>query len=540
MFSQLNRMWNGPRVMLEVDLNTILLTTTISFLVAVLALWVVSRTIRNTGTSTYNLMIESDAQTAFLFDNDTLVDATQSAHDLLAPKAGNETDWQRFIAAFSGRYSSLADDLGVLGDAGTLTILPDDLSDTTRIEAEWWSGLARLIVTQPSEADEPKIDGPSLAALEVELETLRHTAKLAPYLVWQETRDKQVNWANAAYLSLAKSTLPDSQSNSWPPPRLFNHASVAQHGATPQTVRVPLENTSTNETHWFDLTCKKVNESTLCFATSADAIVKAEISLNGFVQTLTKTFAHLSIGLAVFDKDRQLALFNPALTDLTKLPFDFLSARPTLYTLLDRLRENQMMPEPKDYKSWRQQMTALEEAAADGTYEEIWTLPSGQTYRVIGRPHADGAVALLFEDISAEISLTRNFRQELEVGQAVLDGIKDAVVVFSTSGMITVSNASYTDLWGVDPSTAFGEMSITDATRLWQDTCDPTPLWDELQSFVSSQGERTEWFANATLDTGQGLACQISPLAGGATMVTFCVEESPVKRKVTGKNPTKA
>lgn len=526
--------------MLEVDLNTIILTTIISFLVAALALWVASRTISMGGKSTHSMMIESDAETAFLFDNDSLVDATQSARELLGPKTKDETDWQRFITAFSGKYSSLANDLSALGDAGTLTILPDDENDTSCINAEWWNGLARLVVADPENTDAPKIDGPSLAALEVELETLRHTAKLAPYLVWQENREKQVNWANAAYLSLVKSTFPDEQNNSWPPPRLFNHAAIAHHGTTPQTVRVSLENKSLNEVHWFDLTCKKVNESTLCFATSADSIVEAETSLNGFVQTLTKTFAHLSIGLAIFDKDRQLALFNPALTDLTKLPFGFLSGRPTLYSLLDRLRENQMMPEPKDYKSWRQQMTALEEAATDGTYEELWTLSSGQTYRVIGRPHADGAVALLFEDISAEISLTRNFRQELEVGQAVLDGLKDAVVVFSSTGMITVSNSAYTDLWGVDPSTAFGEMGIADAIRLWRDVCDPTPLWDEMRVFVGDQNERSEWVGRATLDTGQNLACQISPLAGGATMVTFCVEKPPVKRKTTRKKPAKA
>ena len=62
-----------------------------------------------------------------------------------------------------------------------------------------------------------------------------------------------------------------------------------------------------------------------------------------------------------------------------------------------------MMPEPKDYRSWRQQMSDLEAAAQNGTYEETWALPTGQTYRVTGRPHPDGAVALLFEDISAEV-----------------------------------------------------------------------------------------------------------------------------------------
>jgi len=49
-----------------------------------------------------------------------------------------------------------------------------------------------------------------------------------------------------------------------------------------------------------------------------------------FVQTLTKTFAQLSIGLAIFNRERQLVLFNPALIDLTALPADFLTGRPHL------------------------------------------------------------------------------------------------------------------------------------------------------------------------------------------------------------------
>lgn len=526
--------------MLEYDLNIILLTAVISCVVATLALWISAKTINNTGKSTYSLMIEDDAETAFLFDGDALVDATQTAREMLGLKSEGTTDWQQFLSAVKTRYSTLADDLSALGGAGSLTILPDNENDSTCINAEWWSGMARIVLSKTDESAEPVIDKLHLVALEAELEMLRKTAKLAPYLVWQETRNGEINWANAAYLALIKSIHPDKHNNSWPPARLFNHTAIAQHDANPQTIRVSVENKAENTMQWFDLSSKQINESTLCFATPANAIVRAETSLNGFVQTLTKTFAHLSVGLAIFDKKRELALFNPALTDLTKLPFDFLSARPTFYALLDRLRENQMMPEPKDYKTWRHQITALEEAAADGTYEETWELATGQTYRVIGRPHADGAVALLFEDISAEISLTRNFREELEVGQAVLDVLQDAVVVFSTSGLITLSNKAYADLWGVDPSTTFGEMSIADATNLWNNACDPTPLWDELRDFIGAQNSRLEWYGNATLDTGQKMACQFSPLAGGATMVTFCIEKPLKKAKTTRKIPATA
>jgi len=515
-----------------IEPNTLLLITAISLTAAIIAYWFLSQRLEEPRRATLATMLKDEAETAFLFDDTMLIDASPSARKQLPPKSGNETDWQRFVAAFTPRFSTLADDLQALGESGSLTILPDDPNDATRINAEWWDGYARLTISESNTAPaEHLIDPVNLSALEAELETLRNTAKLAPYLVWQESRDGQITWANAAYLDLATTLHPDS-SNSWPPPRLFIHLAEASTTPVPEMKRVSVSAGKPDKVIWFDLACKKINGSTLCFATPADAIVNAETSLKEFVQTLTKTFAHLSIGLAVFDKNRQLALFNPALTDLTRLPIDFLSARPTLFAFLDRLRENQMIPEPKDYKSWRQQMLALEEAAADGTYEETWTLPGGQTYRVNGRPHPDGAVALLFEDISAEISLTRNFREELEIGQAVLDALDDAVVVFSSTGVITISNIAYAKLWGVDPGTSFAEMGITDAIRNWQEICDPTPLWGHLCDFVDNPVDRRSWFGDATLDDGRELECQISPLAGGATMVKFHIQPAP---KMTAK-----
>jgi len=523
------------------DPTTLLLITVVSIIAAFFAYWLLSRGASAQNRATLATMLQGESETVFLFDDTTLIDATPSARKHLPEKTGDETDWQRFINAFSPRFPTLSNDLKALGRAGSLIILPDNPDDTIRINAEWWDGYAHLQISD-STPDKTPIDPINLSALETELETLRNTAKLAPYLVWQETRDGQINWANVAYLDLATILHPES-TNSWPPPRLFNRLAQVSPSAEPERKRVSVKNHSTSDVLWFDMTCRKINGFTLCFASPADAVVQAETSLNGFVQTLTKTFAHLSTGLAVFDKNRQLGLFNPALTDLTRLPIDFLSVRPTLFAFLDRLRENQMIPEPKDYKSWRQQMLALEEAAADGTYEETWTLPGGQTYRVNGRPHPDGAVALLFEDISAEISLTRNFREELEVGQAVLDALDDAVVVFSQTGMITISNAAYTKLWGVDPGTSFAEMSIRDATRSWQDICDPTPLWGHLRDFVGDPDDRRNWFGDATLDDGRQLECQISALAGGATMVKFHVKPAPKKpakkRNTPRKTPAK-
>jgi len=504
------------------DIYFILLIMTVSLCIAVFSIWFIAYYQETKREASYKLVLESDQETAFLFDDANLIDATESAYKLIGPKTHKTSDLERLITAFSSRFSTLSNDLSALGSEGELTIIPDNPNDTARIKAQWWDGFSRLVfVDTNAESETPLVENTNITALESELDTLRNTVRLAPYLVWQETANGEINWANAAYLSLANLISSNSSNNSWPPARVFDISKNVIDDLDPKTFRTSVKPSGSEYPLWFELSCKQVNETILCFAIPADSAVKAETSQKEFIQTLTKTFAHISIGLAIFDKSRKLVLFNPALTDMTKLPIDFLSLQPTLFAMLDQLRENKRMPEPKDYKSWRDKMAALEEAAKDGTYEEVWDLPGGLTYRVTGRPHPDGAVALMFEDISAEISLTRNFRYELEIGQSVLDTLDDAVVVFSSTGSIIMSNAAYSDLWGVDPSSTFGEIGITDAIKNWQEICDPTPLWNELQVFIGSSGHRKEWYGDAFLDDGRPLACRFSPLSGNTTLVQF-------------------
>ena len=282
--------------------------------------------------------------------------------------------------------------------------------------------------------------------------------------------------------------------------------------------------------HWFDVHSAELGDEALFTAVPADKIVTAESSRAEFVTTLTKTFAHLPIGLAIFDRKRQLTLFNPALTDLVGLPITFLVATPTLFSFLDQLREKRMMPEPRDYVSWRHQMSDLEAAAVNGTYEETWTLPTGQTYRVTGRPHPDGAVAFLFEDISAEISLTRRFRSELEMGQAALDCLDDAVVVFSPGGVLSISNTAYEALWGNDPSTTLSDTHLGDAITTWRTSCSETAVWKRLKEFVAANGDRKAWTATVPLLDGRSVVCNVSPMMRGATMVRFTEQYAPSRR----------
>jgi len=456
----------------------------------------------------------------FLFQDETLLDATKEARQLLdaIPRQGSQ--WFHLSKLLAPRFPDLSNRFAHLAEDGEVSLTSSD--ENTLLNAVWLDGIARITLTDIDPADpHPRMDGHTTSALESELKTLRENADTVPYLTWRENSQGDITWVNRAYLDITETRNPQAGPRPWPPEKLFSVSSIAPDTADEGPWRTPMLQPPDTPARWFDVRQFALGDETLFCATSADAIVQAEQSLSEFVTTLTKTFAHLPIGLAIFDRARQLALFNPALTDLTVLPAGFLCARPTLFAFLDRLRESRMMPEPKDYKSWRQRMTELEAMAVNGTYEETWALPTGQTFRVTGRPQPDGAVAFLFEDISAEISLTRRFKAELEMGQAALDCLDDAVAVFSPGGVLSISNTAYANLWGRDPMEALTDLSVGDAAHSWASKCSPSPIWNKIIDFTMSPRERVAWVGGVTLKDGRAVRCKCVPIGRGGTMVFF-------------------
>jgi PAS domain-containing protein len=468
-----------------------------------------------------SILTQTDERTVFLFDDDALAGATPAAHHLLAAAPAGPSDWTRLLGLLGPRFPGLSAALEGLPETGTLDRTAEQ--GNLHLRAEMRGTLVRLTLIDP---DAPEaavgIDAQSLDAMERELSALRAIAEQTPFLIWRQAPDGQITWVNRTYLETAERLNGPGAAGVWPPPALFETARVTGAPRT-GTRRLSLPHAGTGRVDWYECHAAPLGPDTLFTAVDVNATVTAEEQLREFMQTLTKTFAHLTIGLAVFDRGRQLALFNPALTDLSGLPIDFLTGRPTLFGFLDKLRERHMIPEPKDYKSWRRRLVELEAAATDGSYAETWSLPHGQTYRVTGRPHPDGAVAFLFEDISSEISLTRRFRAELEIGQSALDTIEDAIVVFSSGGILIFSNGAYHDLWGEDPETSVSDIDILRAMRRWMERSAPTPVWGDLRDFVTRPQDRSDWSADVRLKDGRAMTCRVVPIASGATLVRFQV-----------------
>ncbi len=450
----------------------------------------------------------------FVFDEQRLISAPRDWRTYLAQQDGEGSDWAHLRVLLRSRFPDLPETPD-LGPDGTLRVL----------QAQATADGATLRMRQVGQRMRLTLREDQTAGLidrhlgQVKLNQLDHLNAVVESIaipVWSLDLRGRVILSNAAYRDL------DQQQTGTP--ELI--APLMKEGDRPLdqppfTYRVMLDPRGRSGERWYDVTARRAEEGWQCSAEDVTALVRAELAQRNFVQTLTKTFAQLSTGLAIFDRDRQLILFNPALIDLTALTPEFLTARPTLHEFFDNLRNRHIMPEPKSYASWREHLSDLVSAAADGRYQETWSLASGATYRVTGRPHPNGAVAFLFEDISDEILMTRRFRQQLSLSQSVLDAMTDAIVIFDAQGVMSYCNTAYRGLYQITDDTDLSEVTVRDAHRMWsRRAADARGLEQLLKRLQTRRGREKTDVTIALRDLGE-VPCAVLPLVGGACMVTF-------------------
>ena len=490
---------------------------------ALFAAFVLSRWLEPADSARRRRLENRIAPTSLLYRGEVLVDATPPARALLSRLSG--TRLTTLLGWLESRLPGTIATLARLPAEGRVELAGAEGRGSARLgllAEDLGDGMTRLTLTDPvAESAGIVVDSLSQAALEEEAAVLRDTANHAPMLSWRQDRDGHVLWANSAYLTEAEARCHHAGLPIWPLPMLFDLPTLpvllgdeSQDPSRRRPYRARLE-TAEGTVLWFDCHLRPSGSEVLFFAIPADDAVRAERSLREFVQTLTKTFADLPIGLAIFDRQRQLQLFNPALIDLTGLQTSFLTARPSLFTFLDRMREARMVPEPRDYRSWRKQMSTLEAAAASGHHVETWSLPGGQTYRVTGRPHPDGAVAFLFEDITSEMSLTRRFREQLSLGTTVIDALDEAIGVFAPDGQMMLGNDAWRHLWGDAP------LPLCERLRAIESRQGGSAGLKRLVEALSPGTPRSAAVGAMGGPDGRLLTWRLRPLPGGLVMVGF-------------------
>lgn len=259
----------------------------------------------------------------------------------------------------------------------------------------------------------------------------------------------------------------------------------------------------------------------LFVARDAAAEMATEQAMRRLVGAMSDTFAHLTVGLMIFDADRRLALFNPAVAKLLDRDGVWLARRPGLPDVLDRMRKERVLPEQADYAKWR---AGLVERAAGGdatSFQEVWHAPDGRAMMAIFRPHASGGLALLLEDITESLALRRRTASERAVRHATTDLLNEGVATFGEDGRVRKVNGAFRSIWAIDDDAPVEAEHVTDLIAVCEARSGPHRFWTALKAVVVGGGPRNASVDAFALPGGRVVSARISPLPDGSTLALF-------------------
>ncbi|WP_430423647.1 ATP-binding protein [Phenylobacterium sp.] len=226
--------------------------------------------------------------------------------------------------------------------------------------------------------------------------------------------------------------------------------------------------------------------------------------------------------VVIFDRAKRVSFHNTPLADLWGLEPAWLTERPTHGEVLDRLRQRRRLPETADYAKWK--------AAELGRYEQLesapddmWSLPDGRTLRVVRQPHPRGGLLILFSDITGELKMKAQYNALIQVQQATLDKLSDAVAVFGSDGRIRLHNESFERFWNITPLQLEAAGDFEGVVELCVHKLHDMGFWRELKGRVADPDPAARMPITGEVQTSDDrmVEYRTRPLPDGATLIAF-------------------
>jgi signal transduction histidine kinase len=245
-------------------------------------------------------------------------------------------------------------------------------------------------------------------------------------------------------------------------------------------------------------------------------------TLRRHVEAHDETLNHISEAVAIFTGARRLLFHNTAFARLWGLEPAWLEERPTHGEVLDRLRQRRRLPETVDYAAFKAAELKRYESAGP-IADETWTLPDGRSLRVVRQPHPLGGILLLFSDITDELKLKAQYNSLIQVQQATLDKLSDAVTVFGSDGRLRLHNEAFASLWGLHPGQMETAVDFDGVVELCVPRVHDLHFWRELKARVTDTDPQARAPVAGEFKTSAGriIAYQSRPLPDGATLLAF-------------------
>lgn len=233
-------------------------------------------------------------------------------------------------------------------------------------------------------------------------------------------------------------------------------------------------------------------------------------------------FERLADAILVFGPDRRVAFHNPAFAQLWDLELAWLADRPSHADLIDRLRQRGSLPEQADFAAFKAAELARHEAL-EASPESLWRLPSERTLKVSSQPHPDGGLMMVFSDVTPELRLRAQFNHLLQVQQATLDKLSDAVAVFGADARLRLFNEAFEAFWPAKAGELTPGLSFDDVVEIARPRLHDLQFWKDLKGRITDPDPvaRAPTQSELTSADRRIVAYQSRPLPDGAMLISF-------------------
>ncbi|MCP4070917.1 MAG: alkaline phosphatase [Hyphomicrobiales bacterium] len=255
-------------------------------------------------------------------------------------------------------------------------------------------------------------------------------------------------------------------------------------------------------------------------AVDKSAIEKVRNTLNQTIASHATTLDQLTTPIAIFDAEKNLQFHNSSFQQLWKLNPDFLESKPSNADILGAMREAKRLPPYPDWRIWRDGQLEIYQALE--TRIDWWHLPDGKTLRVVVSPQALGGATWIFEDVTKELELKSSYNSLVRVQGETLDHLSEAIAVFSSDGILRLSNPALWKMLRVESSDIEPGTHISVLTELLTGKFLSPDIWDDIVGNITGfDDERSTKVGRLYLEDGKIIEFSLVPLPDGRTMVTF-------------------
>ncbi len=342
-----------------------------------------------------------------------------------------------------------------------------------------------------------------------------------PIPLWRRNAALDLVWVNSAYARAVEAESPESviaaQSEFDSGTRALAHAARRERALRRETRSI----VQAGERRVVELGEVPLGEESVGFAIDVTALDEARQEISHHVEATRDTLDHIHTAVAIFGPDKGLRFFNRACVELWQLEPSWLASGPKEGEVLEALRELRLLPEQANFPAWKRRRLALYNNVIERP-DELWHLPDGRTLRVVCRPHPQGGLTYLYEDVTDRLALESSLKLVVGVQRASLDNLYEGVALFGSDGRLKLFNPAFARIWSLEPGTLADEPHFKHVAEMCVGLLDDGAEWERLAGRVTSLDPvRRPSAGRFERRDGTVVNYNVIPLPDGATLLTF-------------------